>query len=183
MGEPKKLDIPEIAALCRKWLPAYRTADKLKEIGVLDTLKSNEFVPLADIVLNSLYGASGVHRILRAGIRAGIVEKNPAGGRGPLYRAAALMWKLPPLVDATNTLKTISANADIFETLSGEPHNVTALCNSTNTRQTTISLKMKALTAGGWVVRDQRGKEVWYSLSDYARQVMPLIENELRGLK
>ena len=183
MGEAKKLDIPEIAALCQRWLPAYRTADKLKEIGVLETLKSNDFVPLADVVSCSLYGASGVHRILRAGIRAGIVEKNPAGGRGPLYRAADLMWKLPDGfgLDA-KALHTISANADIFETLSTGPHNVTGLCNSTKTRQTTISLKMKALTAGGWVVRDQRGKEVWYSLSDQARAVLPAVAAALGKL-
>ena len=182
MGELKKIDVTELAELCRKWLPAYRTADKLNEIGVLNALKRNEFVPLSDIVFNSLYGASGVHRILKAGIRAGIVEKNPAGGRGPLYRAAALMFKLPPIVDAVNTLKTISANADIFETLNIEPHNVTGLCFYTGTMQTTMSLKMKVLADGGWVVRDQRGKEVWYSLSEHARRVMPVIENELRVL-
>ena len=182
MGEAKKIYIVEVAALCWKWLPAYRTADKLKEIGVLNALKRNEFVPLSDIVFNSLYGASGVHRILKAGIRAGIVEKNPAGGRGPLYRAAALMFKLPPIVDAVNTLHAISANADIFETLNIEPHNVTGLCNYTYTRQTTISLKMKALAAGGWVVRDQRGKEVWYSLSDQTRAVLPAVAAALGKL-
>ena len=182
MGEQQKIDVTKIAPLCRKWLPAFRTADKLKEIGVLNALKRNEFVPLSDIVFNSLYGASGVHRILKAGIRAGIVEKNPAGGRGPLYRAAALMFKLPPIVDAVNTLKTISANADIFETLNIEPHNVTGLCFYTGTMQTTMSLKMKVLADGGWVVRDQRGKEVWYSLSDQTRAVLPAVAAALGKL-
>lgn len=182
MGESKKIDVTALAALCSKWLPAFRTADKLKEIGVDKIIDGHDFVSLADIVFNSLYGASGVHRILKAGIRAGIVEKNPAGGRGPLYRGTERMRTVYLSKVSTNTLKTISANADIFETLNIEPHNVTGLCNHTGTRQATMSLKMKALTEGGWVVRDQRGKEVWYSLSEHARRVMPVIENELRVL-
>ena len=182
MGESKKIDVTALAALCSKWLPAFRTADKLKEIGVDKIIDGHDFVSLADIVFNSLYGASGVHRILKAGIRAGIVEKNPAGGRGPLYRGTERRRTVYLLKVSTNTLKTISANADIFETLNIEPHNVTGLCFYTGTVQTTMSLKMKALTEGGWVDRDQRGKEVWYSLSEHARRVMPVIENELRVL-
>ncbi len=182
MGESKKIDVTALAALCSKWLPAFRTADKLKEIGVDKIIDGHDFVSLADIVFGSLYGASGVHRILKAGIRAGIVEKNPAGGRGPLYRGTERLRGVLAATVKTDALYFISHFEDIFYTLNIDPHNVTGLCFYTGTIQTTMSLKMKALTEGGWVVRDQRGKEVWYSLSEHARRVMPVIENELRVL-
>ena len=182
MGESKKINVTKIAPLCSKWLPAFRTADKLKEIGVHRILDSPNFVSLSDIVFNSLYGASGVHRILKAGIRAGIVEKNPAGGRGPLYRGTERLRGVLAATVKTDALYFISHFEDIFYTLNIDPHNQSALCEYIGGRQATVSLQMKRLISAGLIDRDQRGKEVWYSLSEHARRVMPLIENELRVL-
>lgn len=184
MGDTKKIDIPALAALCRKWLPAFQAAEHLCNIGIAAVLASrDEYISLADIVAESRYQPSGTYRIISMAVRAGLVEKNPAGGRGPLYRATPLFKKVINAKVFSETLRTISGNANIFEALSVANLNQTALCQNTGIGQATISLKMKRLVSSDWIDRWQEGKEVWYSLSDHTRLVMPLIENELRGLK
>lgn len=184
MGNTKKIDIPAIAELCAKWLPAFQAAKHLYKIGVAVILsRSDEYICLADIVSKSRYQPSGTHRIISLAVRAGLVEKNPAGGRGPLYRAAPLFKAVINANVFPEILRTISTNAVIFEALHEARMNQTTLCQNTGIPQTTISLKMKRLVADDWVDRVQEGKEVWYSLSDKARRVFPVVASELQGLK
>jgi DNA-binding MarR family transcriptional regulator len=182
MGESKKIDVTGLAALCRKWLPAFRAADRLIKIGVVEILNSPDFVSFADIQDASRYTVSGTHRIISLAVDAGLVEKNPQGGRGGLYRATGRLWAVLASKAYTEALHVFSKQEDIFYTLNIDPHNQSALCEYIGARQTTISLQMKELIESGWIDGTREGKEVWYSLSDHARLAMALIENELRGL-
>lgn len=180
MGEIKKIDVFALAAQCRQWLPAFRAAEHLCNIGVAAILsRREEYISLADIVAESKHKASGTYRIISLAVRAGLIEKNPDGGRGPLYRATPLFQDVINAKVFPETLHTISTNAVIFEALNSERMNQTALCEKTGIQQTTISLKMKRLVADDWVDRIQDGKEVWYSLSDQARRVFPIVAAEL----
>jgi len=183
MGEAKKIDINTLAALCRKWLPAFQAAEHLCNIGIAGVLDSDNYVSLSDIVAESKYKASGTYRIVSMAIRAGLVEKNPTGGRGPLYRATPLMKDVLDAHTRAEALYTISTHREILNALGKNEFNQSALCLVTGTQQTTMSLQMKRLHIAGWVDRRQDGKEVWYSLSDYARQVMPVVAAELRVLE
>lgn len=183
MGEQQKIDVTKLATLCRKWLPAFRAADRLRKIEVVEILNSPEFVSFADIQAASEYTVSGTHRIISLAVAAGLVEKNPQGGRAGLYRATDRLWAVLTAKSLTEALHVFSKHEAIFKALYIEPFGQSMLCEKTGARQTTISLQMKQLFGEGWIVRQREGKEVWYSLSDHARQVMPLIENELRGLK
>lgn len=184
MGEAKKIDVFALAAQCRQWLPAFRAAEHLCNIGVAAILsRREEYISLADIVAESEYKASGTYRIISLAVRAGLVEKNPAGGRGPLYRAAPRMKDVLSATVKAEQLYFLSKYEDIFYTLNIDPHNVSGLCEYIGTQQTTMSLQMKRLVTAGWVDRRQDGKEVWYSLSDHALRVMPIIAAELQGLK
>lgn len=182
MGEQQKIDVTKLAALCSKWLPAFRAADRLRKIGVVEILNSPDFVSFADIQDESRYTVSGTHRIISLAVAAGLVEKNPQGGRGGLYRATERLWAVLASKAYTEALRVFSKHEDIFYTLNIDSHNQSGLCEYIGARQTTISLQMKELINDGWIDGTREGKEVWYSLSDHARQVMPLIENELRGL-
>lgn len=184
MGESKKIDIRALAEQCAKWLPAFQAADHLCNIDVAAILsRREEYISLADIVAESRYQPSGTYRIISLAVRAGLVEKNPAGGRGPLYRATPLFHSVINAKVFPEVLRTISTNAVIFEALHEARLNQTTLCQNTGIQQTTISLKMKRLVADDWVDRVQDGKEVWYSLSDQARRVFPIVAAELHGLK
>lgn len=184
MGEAKKINVTALAALCRKWLPAFRAADHLCKIGVAAILsRREEYISLADIVAESRYQPSGTYRIISLAVRAGLVEKNPAGGRGPLYRATPLLKKVLDTETRAYALYVIATHEDIFYTLNIDPHNQSGLCEYIGTRQTTMSLQMKRLVTAGWVDRRQNGKEVWYSLSDHAKRVMPVVASELQGLE
>jgi len=182
MGESKKIDVTELAELCRKWLPAFRAADRLRKINVSAILNSSEFVSFADIQAASEYTISGTHRIISLAVAAGLVEKNPQGGRAGLYRATERLWAVLASKALTKVLHVFSKNEAIFKALNMGPLGQSMLCEKTGARQTTISLQMKQLSGEGWIVCQREGKEVWYRLSDPARSMMPVIENELRGL-
>ena len=183
MGEPKKIDVTELAATCRSWLPVFQAADHLRNIGIAGVLASAEFVSFAEINAESAYTISGTHRIVSLAVRAGLIEKNPEGGRGPLYRGTERLRTVHPAAVKTDALYFIAHFEDIFNALNKGPYGQAGLCKYTSTLQATMSLQMKRLIAAGWVDREQTGKEVCYSLSDYARLMMPTVENELRGLK
>lgn len=183
MGEAKKIDVTGLSALCRKWLPAFQAAEHLCNISIAGVLDSEKYVSLADIVAESKYKASGTYRIVSMAVRAGLVEKNPTGGRGPLYRATPLMKDVLDAHTRAEALYTISTHCEILNALGKNEFNQSALCLVTGTQQTTMSLQMKRLHIAGWVDRRQDGKEVWYSLSDYARQIMPVVAAELRVLE
>lgn len=183
MGEQQKIDVTKLAALCRRWLPAFRAAEQLKNIGVDKILYSPEFVSFADIQAESMYTVSGTHRIITLAVDAGLVEKNPAGGRGPLYRTTERMRAVVLSKALTKVLHVFSKHEAIFKALCIGPLGQSMLCEKTGARQTTISLQMKQLIEYGAVDSRREGKEVWYSLSEQTRKIMPLIENELRGFK
>jgi len=183
MGEIKKIDITGLSALCRKWLPAFQAAEHLCNIGIAGVLDSDNYVSLSDIVAESEYKASGTYRIISMAVRAGLVDKNPDGGRGPLYRATPRIKDVLSATIKAEQLYFLSKYKDVFYVLKSDPHNVSGLCDLTGTQQTTMSLQMKRLHVAGWVDRTQTGKEVWYSLSDYARKIMPVVAAELQGLK
>ena len=182
MGESKKIEVTALAELCRKWLPAFRAADRLRTIDVVEILNNSEFVSFADVQAASEYTVSGTHRIITLAVDAGLVEKNPTGGRGPLYRATERLWAVLASKAYAGALHVFSKYEDIFYTLNIDPHNQSGLCEYIGARQTTISLQMKQLIEAGWIDGMREGKEVWYSLSGYTRKAMPVIENELRGL-
>jgi DNA-binding transcriptional ArsR family regulator len=184
MGEAKKIDIPALAALCRKWLPAFKAAEHLCNIGIAVVLsRSAEYTSLANIVSESLYQPSGTYRIISLAVRAGLVDKNPSGGRGPLYRATPLMKSVLNAEIRAEALYILATHGEILNALGEGDKNQSALCEYTDTQQTTMSLQMKRLITAGWVDRRQEGKEVWYSLSEMARRVMPVVAAELRGLE
>lgn len=183
MGEVKKIDVTALATMCRSWLPVFQAADHLRNIGISGVLCSAEFVSFAEINSASAYTISGTHRIVSLAVRAGLIEKNPEGGRGPLYRGTERLRGVLAATVKTDALYFISHFEDIFAALNKGPYGQAGLCKYTGTLQATMSLQMKRLISAGWVDREQTGKEVCYSLSDYARQMMPTVENELRGLK
>lgn len=184
MGEIKKIDVFALAAQCRQWLPAFRAAEHLCNIGVAAILsRREEYISLADIVAESKHKASGTYRIISLAVRAGLIEKNPDGGRGPLYRATPLLKKVLDATTRADALYILATHENIFYTLNIDPHNQSGLCEYIGTQQTTMSLQMKRLVTAGWVDRRQDGKEVWYSLSDHAKRVMPVVASELQGLK
>ena len=183
MGETKKIDAAELSAICRKWLPVFHAADRLRNIEIVDVLDSEEFVSLAYIQGASQFTISGTHRIISLAVRAGLIEKNPAGGRGPLYRGTERLRAVLAATVKTDALTFFAKSGRIFSALSAGPNNQSGLCENIGAQQTTISLKMKRLIAAGWIEQEQKGKEVWYSLSDYARRVIPVVAAELKGLK
>lgn len=183
MGEPKKIDITALAALCRAWLPVFHSADHLRNIGIAGVLGSEDFVSFAEINAQSKFTISGTHRIVTLGVRAGLIEKKPEGGRGPLYRGTERLRGVLSATVKTDALYFLSHFEDIFSALNKGPYGQAGLCFVTGTLQATMSLQMKRLISAGWVDRDQTGKEVCYSLSDYARQMMPVVAAELKGLK
>lgn len=183
MGEVKKIDVTALAALCRSWLPVFQAADHLRNIGIAGVLGSAEFVSFAEINSESCYTISGTHRIVSLAVRAGLIEKNPEGGRGPLYRGTERLRLVLAATVKTDALYFISHFEDIFAALNKGPYGQAGLCFATGTLQATMSLKMKRLIASGWIDREQTGKEVCYILSDYARQMMPVVYAELKGLK
>jgi len=187
MGEPKKIDVTALATLCRSWLPVFQAADHLRNIGISGVLDAGnacaEFVSFAEINSASAYTISGTHRIVSLAVRAGLIEKNPEGGRGPLYRGTERLRGVLAATVKTDALYFLSHFEDIFYTLNIDPHNQSALCEYIGARQATVSLQMKRLISAGWIDREQTGKEVCYSLSDYARLMMPTVAAELKGLK
>lgn len=187
MGEVKKIDVTALATMCRSWLPVFQAADHLRNIGISGVLCSAEFVSFAEIQAEanaaSGYTISGTHRIVTLAVRAGLIEKNPEGGRGPLYRGTERLRGVLAATVKTDALYFIAHFEEIFNALNKSPFGQSGLCFVTGTLQATMSLQMKRIIAAGWVDREQTGKEVCYSLSDYARQMMPTVENELRGLK
>lgn len=186
MGEPK-IDVTALAATCRSWLPVFQAADHLRKIGIAGVLGSAEFVSFAEIQAEanaaSAYTISGTHRIVTLAVRAGLIEKNPAGGRGPLYRGTERLRGVLAATVKTDALYFISHFEDIFAALNKGPYGQAGLCKYTGTLQATMSLKMKRLIADCWVDRQQAGKEVCYSLSEYARHHQPVVAAELQGLK
>jgi len=184
MGEPKKIDVTALATLCRSWLPVFQAAEHLCNIGVVVIFsRSDKYLSFAEINAESKYTVSGTHRIVSLAVRAGLIEKNPEGGRGPLYRGTERLRGVLAATVKTDALYFISHFEDIFNALNKGPYGQAGLCLATDTLQATMSLQMKRLIAAGWIDREQTGKEVCYILSDYARQMMPVVENELRGLK
>jgi hypothetical protein len=187
MGEVKKIDVTGLASTCRSWLPVFQAADHLRNIGIaglLDVANAcSEFVSFAEINAESAYTISGTHRIVSLAVRAGLIEKNPEGGRGPLYRGTERLRGVLAATVKTDALYFISHFEDIFAALNKGPFGQAGLCFATDTLQATMSLQMKRIIAAGWVDREQTGKEVCYSLSDYARQIMPMVAAELKGLK
>ncbi len=183
MGEVKKIDITALAATCRSWLPVFQAADHLRNIGIAGVLGSKEFVSFAEIQAESAYTVSGTHRIVSLAVRAGLIKKNPEGGRGPLYRGTERLRGVLAATVKTDAIYFLSHFEDIFYTLNIDPHNQSALCEYIGARQATVSLQMKRLISAGWIDREQIGKEVCYSLSDYARLMMPVVAAELKGLK
>lgn len=183
MGEVKKIDVLGLASKCRSWYPAFKAAEHLCNIGVAGVLDSEKYVCLSDIVAESEYKASGTYRIISLAVRAGLVEKNPDGGRGPLYRATPMLENVLNAKMRADTLYILATHDLVLYGLSEGDKNQSALCEYTSTQQTTMSLQMKRLVTAGWVDRRQDGKEVWYSLSDHARRVMQVVAAELQGLK
>ena len=183
MGEPKKIDVTALAATCRSWLPVFQAADHLRNIGIAGVLASAEFVSFAEINSESCYTISGTHRIVSLAVRAGLIEKNPEGGRGPLYRGTERLRGVLAATVKTDALYFISHFEDIFNALNKGPYGQAGLCLATDTLQATMSLQMKRLIAAGWIDREQTGKEVCYILAEYARQMMPVVSAELKGLK
>lgn len=183
MGEVKKIDIAALASTCRAWLPVFQAADHLRNIGIAGVLGSAEFVSFAEINAESAYTISGTHRIVSLAVRAGLIEKNPEGGRGPLYRGTERLRGVLAATVKTDAIYFLSHFEDIFNALNKGPYGQAGLCKYTSTLQATMSLQMKRLVTAGWVDREQTGKEVCYSLSDYARLMMPVVYAELKGLK
>lgn len=187
MGDTKKIDVIALASKCRSWLPVFKAAEHLCNIGIVGALDSDNYVSFAEIQeaanLASGYTISGTHRIVSLSARAGLVEKNPNGGRGPLYRATPLMKKVLDANTPADVLYILATHGEILNALGEGDKNQSTLCEYTGTQQTTMSLQMKRLVTAGWVDRRQDGKEVWYSLSDHAKRVMPIIAAELQLLK
>lgn len=187
MGEVKKIDVTALATMCRSWLSVFQAADHLRNIGIAGVLCSAEFVSFAEIQAEanaaSGYTISGTHRIVTLAVRAGLIEKNPEGGRGPLYRGTERLRGVLAATVKTDALYFIAHFEDIFNALNKGPYGQAGLCKYTGTLQATMSLQMKRLISAGWVDRQQTGKEVCYSLSDYARLMMPVVYAELKGLK
>lgn len=183
MGEAKKIDVLALAAQCRTWMPAFKAAKHLCNIGVAGVLDSDNYVSLSDIVAESQYMASGTYRIISLAVRAGLVEKNRDGGRGPLYRATPMLENVLNAKMRADTLYILATHDLVLYGLSEGDKNQSTLCEYTDTQQTTMSLQMKRLVTAGWIDRRQDGKEVWYSLSDHAQRAMPIVAAELQGLK
>ncbi len=191
MGEVKKIDVTALATMCRSWLPVFQAADHLRNIGISGVLDAGnacaEFVSFAEIQAEansaSGYTISGTHRIVSLAVRAGLIEKNPEGGRGPLYRGTERLRGVLSATVKTDALYFISHFEDIFAALNKGPYGQAGLCKYTGTLQATMSLQMKRIIAAGWIDREQTGKEVCYSLSEYARLMMPVVYAELKGLK
>lgn len=183
MGEIKKIDVIALAAQCRQWLPAFKAAKHLCNIGVAGVLDSEKYVSLSDIVAESQYMASGTYRIISLAVRAGLIEKNPDGGRGPLYRATPMLENVLNAKMRADTLYILATHDYVLHALGESDKNQSALCEYTGTQQTTMSLQMKRLVTAGWIDRRQDGKEVWYSLSEHALWVIQVVAAELQGLK
>lgn len=186
MGEQKK-DVTELANLCRAWMPAFKAAVHLRNIGISRAMDSPEFISFAEIQERanaaSGYTISGTHRIVSLAVRAGLIEKNPNGGRGGLYRGTDRMKAVLAADVKPDNLYVIAKYGDIFNALNSETCGQSDLCAKIGAQQTTVSLKMKKLILSGWIDQERNGKEVLYSLSNYARQIMPVVKRELRKLK
>ena len=183
MGESKKIDV-DISAVLKKateMYPALKAAAALEKTGITDAMSEINFVKFSDIKKAANCSVSATCNFLAAAVKAGIVEKDPAG---PLYRlggyfetrnfAIKIMSNSDkyPLTRAEVRVRTLIRSAAVFAALWESDKCLGEIQEATGLSQSAASLKMSRLVSIWWVDRERDGKKIYFSLPDSTRRVL-----------
>lgn len=175
MGESKKIDV-DISAVLKKaaeMYPALKAAAALEKTGITDAMSEINFVKFSDIKNTARCSVSATCNFLAAAVKAGLVEKDPAG---PLYRLSGYfetrnfaIQNMATIQQAEAKTKTLIRNADVFAAIADGEKCLYEIQKATNLSQSAASLKMSRLVSASWVDRARDGKKIYFSLSEMSR--------------
>ena len=194
MGDTKKIDISDVLKRAVEMYPALKAAAALEKTGIADAMSETQFVKFSDIKKAAMCSVSATCNFLAAAVKAGVVEKDPAG---PNYRLNSYMAVREtakrclsperirkvtgesPIAQAERIVLSFIRYAPVFEALQNGELFLAEIQEQLSINQSPASLKMSLMYEYGWLDRRRDGKNVYYSLSDQTRNILASLAGAL----